>query len=124
MCFYWKIILEFEIHILLFVRSIREGNFDLYKETLFRSLKYFFAFDKYNYARWATIYWYDMASLNLKCPEIHNELRERKFSFQKTNASFSKICLDQLHEQNNKYAKWVSGATSLVNRLDDSALNR
>jgi len=27
MCFYWKIILDFQIHILLFLRAIREGNF-------------------------------------------------------------------------------------------------
>ena len=32
--------------------------------------------------------------------------------------------LDQLHEQNNKYIKGVSGATHLVNRCDDSALVR
>ena len=34
------------------------------------------------------------------------------------------MALDQIHEQNNKYVKGVSGATSLVNRQDDSALVR
>ena len=46
MCFYWRIILNFQIHVLLFVRSIREGNFELYLETLYQSLKWFFALDK------------------------------------------------------------------------------
>ena len=32
--------------------------------------------------------------------------------------------LDQLHEQTNKYTKGVSGATSLVNRQDETALIR
>ena len=65
-----------------------------------------------------------MASLHLRCPSIYKEFMDGNFSFQKTNTSFSKIALDQLHEQNNKYVKGVSGATSLVNRLDDSALTR
>ena len=34
------------------------------------------------------------------------------------------MSLDQLHEQNNKYIKSVSGATSLINRQDESALVR
>ena len=34
------------------------------------------------------------------------------------------MALDQLHEQKNKYIKSVSGATSLINRQDDSALVR
>ena len=34
------------------------------------------------------------------------------------------MSLDQLHEQNNKYIKGVSGATSLVNQQDETALIR
>ena len=34
------------------------------------------------------------------------------------------MALDQLHEQNSKYIKSVSGATCLINRQDDSALVR
>ena len=34
MCFIWKIILDLEMHILIFVRSQREGNFQLYREIL------------------------------------------------------------------------------------------
>ena len=39
MCFYWKLIVDFQINILLFVRSIRQGNFTLYRNTLFNTLK-------------------------------------------------------------------------------------
>ena len=46
------------------------------------------------------------------------------FSFPKTNALFSRIALDQLHEQNNKAIKGISGATSVINRKDESTLNR
>ena len=34
MCFIWKIIFDLEMHILFFVRSQREGNFQLYREIL------------------------------------------------------------------------------------------
>ena len=47
MCFYWKLILNFQINILVFVRAIREGNFKLYFETLFLLLKWYFIVDKY-----------------------------------------------------------------------------
>ena len=92
MCFYLKLILELEKYILLFVRSIREGNFNLYLETLFQSLKYFFSFDKYNYARWATVYWFDLAALEIKCPDLFKRLSDGNFSFQKTSSPFLKNC--------------------------------
>ena len=110
--------------ILLFVRAIREGNFELYLETLFCVLKWYFALDKYNYARWATIYWFDLALLEKTCPHVYRELKSGNFSFLKTKTAFSRMALDQLHEQNNKYVKSVSGATSPVNRQDESALVR
>ena len=46
------------------------------------------------------------------------------FSFLKRQTAFSRMSLDQVQEQNNKYVKYVSVATSLVNRQDESALVR
>ena len=46
------------------------------------------------------------------------------FSFQKTNRKFSRMAHDQIHEQNNKDIKGVSGATNLFNRVDNSGLSR
>ena len=122
MCHYWKMILDFQIEILIVVRAIREGNFPLYLETLYRFLKWYFALDKYNYARWATIYWFDLVLSEKRCPKEFNEFMSGNFSFLKTNKKFSRMALDQVHKQNNKYLKSVSGATSLINRQDESAL--
>ena len=55
---------------------------------------------------------------------VCEEFIRGNFSFLKTKTSFSRMALDQLHEQNNKVVKGVSGATSLINRQDDSALIR
>ena len=113
MCYYWKLILNFQLQILLFVRAVRQGNFKLYTETLFYFLKWYFGLDKYNYAHWATIYWFDRAQLDKTCPQIFQEFMNGIFSFLKTRTLFSRMALDQLHEQNNKVIKGVSGATLL-----------
>ena len=65
-----------------------------------------------------------MELLKHRCPNEYKEFAARNFSFLKTNKQFFRMALDQLHEQNNKYIKSVGGATSLINRQDDSALVR
>lgn len=124
MCFYWRMILNYELLVLLYVRSIRQGNFELYLACIYRLLPWFFALDRYNYARWGTVYWFDMVLLENRCPSVYESFKNGNFSFLKTKTKFSRIALDQLHEQNNKYIKSVSGATVLVNREDDGALVR
>ena len=57
---YLKMVIDLEMHILIYVRSIREGNFKLYVETLRKLLKWFFIFDRYNHARWLTVQWVDL----------------------------------------------------------------
>ena len=46
------------------------------------------------------------------------------FTFQKTSTEFSRIPLDQVHEQNNAYIKGVADATHLVKRTDEAGLIR
>ena len=101
MAYYWRLILNFQIQVLIFVRSVQNGNFLLYRETLFYFLKWFFALDKYNYSRWATVYWFDLASLDQCCPDVFRNFMNGNFSFPKTNTLFSRIAPGQLHEQNN-----------------------
>ena len=48
--FYWKIILDFQMKFHVFIRSIREGNFCLYIESLRELIIWYFIMDKYNYA--------------------------------------------------------------------------
>ena len=106
------------------MRSIREGNFELYVASLYHMLPWFFALDRYNYVRSTTIYWFDMELLKHLCPNEYKEFTAGNFLFLKTNKQFSLIPLDKLHEQNNKYIKSVISANSLINWQDDSALVR
>ena len=121
---YWKMVMELEISILIYVRSIREGNFKLYIETLRKLLKWFFIFDRYNYARWLTVQWFDLKNLESNFPDVYGYFCQGFFSFQKTDREFSQIGLDQVHEQNNAVIKGSGGATDLLNKVDESALLR
>lgn len=53
---YWNVTSAMEIHLLLLVRSLREGNFELYVEALQILAAWFFAHDHTHYARWLPIH--------------------------------------------------------------------
>ena len=116
--------MEYQIHFLIFIRSIREGNFELYVESLRKLIKWSFACDKYNYARWLSVHIFDLMTMKVKHPDIYENLKKGFFSFQKSTREFSRMALDQVHEQNNRVIKSTGGATDLVNKSDQSALIR
>ena len=83
-----------------------------------------FALDHTNYARWLTVHVFDLMSLPITHPDVYQQMLKGFFSFAKTKRPFSRMALDQIHEQNNKIIKGVGGATSLLNTQDESALIR
>ena len=46
------------------------------------------------------------------------------FTFQKTDHQFSLMGLDEINEQNNAVIKGMGGATSSLNKVDESSLAR
>ena len=62
--------------------------------------------------------------LETLCPDVHKEFMAGNFSFQKTNSKFSRLAIDQIHEQNNKIIKGSGGAKHLLNKTDESSLMR
>ena len=119
---YWKCVIDLQVLILLYVRSIWEGNFKLHVEVLFKLLIWFFMFDHCHYTRWLTVQWFDLYTIESKFPDLYNYFSNGNFSFQKSNREFSRMGLDQIHEQNNKIIKGAGGASDLLNKEDDSAL--
>ena len=124
MCYYWKIILELMVDVLIFVRSIREGRFLLYVSSLRKLIIWYFALDHYHYARWLSVHLYDLLALPQYSPRLYNIFKDGYFTFQKTDRQFSLIGLDQVHEQNNAIMKGMGGATLLFNQVDESSLAR
>ena len=124
MCFFWKIVMDFQITYLIFVRSEREGNFNLYTLALRKLIKWYFIFDKFNYARWLSVHRFDIMTLETMFPDVDENLAKGFFSFQKSNNRFSRMALDQVHERNNRTIKACGGATDLVNKVEEYALIR
>ena len=122
MCFYRRLIMYIELNILVFLRSIRESNFLVYRLSIRSLMKWYFALDHYNYARWLTVHLFDLFCIDKTCPDIYAEFMEGNFAYLKTNSQFSKMAPDQLHDQNNEKIKGVGGAVHLVNRTNESGL--
>ena len=102
---FWSQKLTFELLILVFVRSIRETSFELYREVLSKPVPFFFALDHTNYARWLPVHLRDMAFLETKHPEMPLEFKNGHFAVHKTERMFSAIAIDQAQEQNYEVIK-------------------
>ena len=119
---YWKQILELQIHILIYIRSIKESNFQLHILALRALPKWYFALDHYNYSRWFTVYLFDLVNLEQQHPDVYKNFSKRYFSFNKSSSEFSTVALDQFHEQNNETVEGVGRVTPLLNREEESTL--
>ena len=85
-------------------------------------MKYIFAFNHYNYARWLSIQVDDLLKLEYKCPDVYKEFCNEHFVISKTGDAFSSIALDQAHRQNNAVLKATGGAAGLLTQDIDAAL--
>ena len=119
---FWYSIMNFEILVLSFIRSLRESDFELYKETLSSLIPYFFGLDHVNYSRWLPIHLRDMVSLESKHSSINREFAKGNFTIRKSTTVFSNMAIDQAHEQTNAVVKDDGGAIGLTE--DSVALRR
>lgn len=119
---FWHMVLDMELVIFLLIRSFREGNFDLYRESLSELIPYFFSNNNVNYARWLPVHLRDMMSLEQRHPDVASEFHKGNFVVHKTRKDFSAMAIDQAHEQNNAVVKGDGGAVGLTE--DQGALRR
>jgi hypothetical protein len=112
---YWATVMELELCVLIYVRSLRLGSFPMYLDALTELATWFHALDHTNYARWIPVHLRDMAELPTKHLEVNKEFTAGNFTVQKTNRVFSAIPIDQAHEQNNACIKDDGGAVGLTN---------
>ena len=118
MCFCRRIILNFEVLLLIYMLSIREGNFELYLASLYGILPWLFALDRYNYASCATIYWLDMELLKHRYPNGYKEFAARNFSFLKTiNNSLAWYWIKSMSTTKNTERVLVVQPPSLIDRM-------
>ena len=103
---------------LLYVRSICKGSFELYVELLSKIVSWMFALYHTHYSRWLPVHIRDKMLLSEKYPAVLAEFCAGKFAVYKTSNKFSTMAIDQCHEQNNAVIKESGGAVGLTNNLD------
>ena len=86
---YWAIAMQLELCMLVLVRSLRQGSFEMYLDALAELAPWFHALDHTNYARWVPVHLRDMIELSTKHPEVAAEFHRGNFTIQKTNRIFS-----------------------------------
>ena len=65
---YWFTYLELELLVLLFLHSLRTGNFKMYLDCITKLAPWFFSLNHNNYARWLSVHIRDMCSLEAAHP--------------------------------------------------------
>ena len=106
---FWKMTLDLELTVLEFVKACRIGDFKLYLDVQGHLMPWVFATDHIHYARNLPVHHRDMCMLRELHPEIYDEFCAGHFVVQKTNRPFSKMALDQNHEQLNDTLKSDGG---------------
>ncbi|MCG8430581.1 MAG: hypothetical protein MJA29_05380, partial [Candidatus Omnitrophica bacterium] len=111
---YWYETLESEHSVLEFVREHSTADFKLYLEVLEQLIPWVYALDYYHYARCLPIRIRDMQVLEQLHPTIHEEFMSCRFLGHKSSRNFSKLALDQIHEQLIDRVKGDGGAIDLT----------
>ena len=111
---FWYTILQLELQVLIFVKSLRKADFKLYIESLSQLVPWFFSLDHTNYARWIAVHLRDMVTLAESHPAVYQEFLNENFTVNKAGHVFSNIAIDQAHEQNNACVKGDGGAVGLT----------
>ena len=86
---FWSMIIELELLMTRFVRSLREGDFPLYVQSCDELCSWFHALDHTNYARWLPVHVRDMVQLAQQNPEVHAEFMKGNSVVQKSRRKFS-----------------------------------
>ena len=110
---FWSTIIELELLMARFVRSLQEGDFLLYVQACDELCAWFHALDHMNYACWLPVHVRDMVELPENHPEVYAEFMKGNFVVQKSAKKFSLIAKDQGHEQSNKSLQAHGGAVGL-----------
>ena len=97
----------------MFVRSLRNGNFEMFVKVLDQFLPWMFSINHTHYARWLNVYTQTLKNYLINIQKFMKSLKKGQFTVQKTQRIFCRISDDHAHEPNNKVIKGNSGATEI-----------
>ena len=123
MPFYWQLVMNKQKLLLRFVRSLREGDFQLYVQVCDELGHMALALDLYNYSRDLPTHTRDMVLLPTRHPAVYQEFLKGNFVVQRSTHRFSLMAKDQSHEHSNKELQQNGGGLSdLYDHADSIAL--
>ena len=103
------------LDMLLFIRAVRTGAWDLHLKVLETFTKYFFAHDKLNYARIIPLHLAEMESLETEAPEVLNMFQQGNWVVNKNlKVPFCVIGADHALEHINRSMKVSGGFVSIT----------
>ena len=119
---FWESYISLFELLLHFIRASRTGNWELHKTCLQQMLPWMFAYDHTNYARYMTIYLWDMLQLQMTHLDIEKSMKQGENAVQRCEGkAFCQIPVDQTIEQTvNRDSKTPGGIIGFS--LNKSAL--
>ena len=85
---YWSLTLHFQLAPLIFVQSLREENFQLYKNVCQSLSPYCFFFRQHHFTRWLPVRIRDMECIETEIPTIAAEFKNSNFELIKPVVHF------------------------------------
>ena len=111
---YWFTVIDLEVLLFMFVRSLREANFRLFISCLSSICTWMFALDHVHYARWLPVFINNLSFLRDKSNLVFDAFLNGFFTVRQSERPFSNMATDQAHEQNNKLVKIDGGAVGIL----------
>lgn len=105
-----------------FIRAVRTSHWRLYLSSLHKFVKYFFAFNRLNYARMITLYLSEMENLESEDPEIWKQFMEGNWVVNRSLVPFCALGADEALEHQNRKLKVRGGLVGIT--LNENARNR
>lgn len=91
--YYWNTVLNLEQTLLLFVRSVREANFELYVNVLEELLPWCFVLDHNKYSKWIAVHIKELRNLKDKFPDVYMEFSKGILAFLYILLHFFLFCI-------------------------------
>lgn len=116
---FWWSYMKMVSTLLQFTRAQREGNWELYLESLRSMLPYFFRYDHLNYAKWGSVFIAEMEQLPA---EVLGEFKKGNFLVKWSEGKFNEVSADHSLEWLNGIGKRGGGIVGITKT--SSALTR
>ena len=76
-----------------------------------------FAYDRVNYARYLSVYYYEMSCFPVTHPDAYNQMQRGEFAVQRSDRSFSQVAVDHAIEQSINRDMKTSGGVIGISQL-------